>query len=891
MPYVFNPFTGTLDWTDSGSGVPYTGATQNVNLGEYGITTGFVTFDTTPTTATGAVGEISWDDGNGTASMVLKGGNTTLAIGEQEYVRVYNDSGTTLTKGQVVYISGAQGNRVAVKLAQADSELTSRGTLGFASETITAGAEGFIIHSGPLYKLNTDGLTQGQPLYLSATTPGAYTTTAPTSPNHLVILGWVERVSTTVGSIFVKIDNGYELGELHDVQISSVQNNNVLKYVGANSRWENSSTLALTGLTLSNFTSGSVLFAGTAGAITEDNRNLNWQATNRWLSVSSTFQERVTNGSFSGSATGWSLPTGWAYSSNSVSHNANGTGALTQTVTVNLGERFELTFTLSNVTAGGVLITFNGTTYGSYSTAGTYIVRGEVAGVSGVLSFGPTINTARFTIDDVSLKVLSGGRMVTGDMYVQGSATTGVLTVSATNKSNGQPGTTKHISLENAGSNTWVDFKFSGIDRGHIGANSSGEVSTWVSGGNYDAVYNKSTGTLISYNTPGAFGHYGYGLFQSGVNAGGIGNPSSTLMSQGGTALKVKYINASQTLDNTATEWIVDPSTAVCTGVPTNACSSYTNETDCLNRDAHGGCTWFAGYSCSTYNGDQSGCESQSGCTYEQASCSAYGDETSCNSVSGCSWTNNPQDCSVLDETTCGSTSGCTQNFDDCSNYSDGGGDGTACNAANGGGYCSYDSGTGACTGGSWYVSCSGSYDSYSCVGSYYTGNCTGTYGAACSGTAACGGIDDSTNCNAEPGCTWQTAITLTLPAITTCLDRDYWIYNTSSTNADVVIVPTGGDSIDHTTSYTLSNYKDWVHISPLRRTQLCNGFDESTCGSTSGCTSQYSNCSWNSIDSLCEGDPSCSGYGDQSSCQMATYFSGCTGSYVTSSNWYVFGR
>lgn len=238
MPYVFNPFTGNLDWTD-GAGVPYTGATQSVDLGEYGLSAGFIKLDTTPTTATGAVGEISWDDAEGTASLVMKGGNVTHKIGEQEYARVYNDSGTTLTLGQVVYISGAQGNRVAVKLAKADSELTSRGTIGFVAETMAAGAEGFILVSGALYKLNTLGLTEGTPIYLSAATAGAYTTTAPASPNHLVILGWVERAHATVGSIYVKVDNGYELGELHDVEITSVQNNDLLKYNSTNSRWEN----------------------------------------------------------------------------------------------------------------------------------------------------------------------------------------------------------------------------------------------------------------------------------------------------------------------------------------------------------------------------------------------------------------------------------------------------------------------------------------------------------------------------------------------------------------------------------------------------------------------------------------------------------------------------
>ena len=649
--------------------------------------------------------------------------------------------------------------------------------------------------------------------------------------------------------------------------------------------------LTVSNLTLSTLTSGSVVFAGTGGALSQDNRSFNWENSIKWLSVSSSSQERVSNGSFTGSASGWTLPTGWAYLSNAVTHNVNGTGGLTQPITMNPGERFEVTLTLSNVTVGGVQITVAGTSVGSALANGTFIFRGIVTTTSGGISINPSATGARFTVDDVSVRVLGGGRMITGDLLVQGNAASGVATISATGKSNSNPGTTRHVSLDNTGSNTWIDFKFNNTDAAHIGATSSGEVSTWIgSGGNGASVYHKATNTMISYNVPSTFTHYGYGAFLNGLNAGGTSSPSSTLMSQGGTALKVKYITANQTLDNTATEWIVDPSAAACNGSPTNACSSYTTEATCLARDAHGGCSWFAGNPCSVYNGDESGCTGQTGCTYEQASCSTYnGDQSTCESTTGCSWNNNPQDCSPLNEASCGSTSGCTQNFDYCGNYGDGGGDGTACNAANGGGFCSYDPFTGECMGGSWFVSCSGTYDSYSCDGSYFTGNCTGVYGAACSGLASCGGIDDQANCNNEPGCNWATAISLTLPSITSCPDRDYWIYNASSTNADVILIPAGSETIDHTTSYTLSNYKDWVHISPFHRTTSCNVLNQATCGSTAGCSPQYANCIWDG--STCSGDPSCSGYGDQSSCEAATYYSGCSGNYVVSSNWYVFGK
>ena len=186
-----------------------------------------------------AVGKLFWDDGNGTAAIGLKGGNVTLQVGQEIVARVYNDSGVALTDGQVVYISGAQGNRVAVKLAKADSEATSAGTLGMVTEPIAIGAEGFITIMGTVNRLNTTGLTAGSLLYLSDTIAGGYSQTAPLAPHHRVVIGYVERIHAIVGSVYVKVDNGYELEELHNVLLSSEANKDLLQYESATGLWKN----------------------------------------------------------------------------------------------------------------------------------------------------------------------------------------------------------------------------------------------------------------------------------------------------------------------------------------------------------------------------------------------------------------------------------------------------------------------------------------------------------------------------------------------------------------------------------------------------------------------------------------------------------------------------
>lgn len=195
-----------------------------------------IDFDTT-ITPTEAVGKMQWDDGNGTLQFGLKGGNVNLQVGQEIVARVYNDSGVALTDGQIVYISGAQGNRIAVKLALADSDANSAGTLGMVTEPIAIGAEGFITILGTVNGLDTSALTAGAIVYLSPTVAGAYTTTKPSAPQHTVTLGYVERVHATVGSIYVKVDNGYELDELHNLLITSPSNNHSLFYDGT--KWVN----------------------------------------------------------------------------------------------------------------------------------------------------------------------------------------------------------------------------------------------------------------------------------------------------------------------------------------------------------------------------------------------------------------------------------------------------------------------------------------------------------------------------------------------------------------------------------------------------------------------------------------------------------------------------
>jgi pSer/pThr/pTyr-binding forkhead associated (FHA) protein len=159
-----------------------------------------------------------------------------INVGHETIQRVVNQSGSTITKGKVVYIDGQSGNRPLIQLADNTADATSANTVGLVIADINHNANGYIITNGLLENINTIGYNAGQTLYLS--TSGNFTNVKPIAPNHLVYVGKVISVGTT-GSIFVTIQNGYELDELHDVLITSPTNDQVLTYETSSGLWKN----------------------------------------------------------------------------------------------------------------------------------------------------------------------------------------------------------------------------------------------------------------------------------------------------------------------------------------------------------------------------------------------------------------------------------------------------------------------------------------------------------------------------------------------------------------------------------------------------------------------------------------------------------------------------
>ncbi len=161
------------------------------------------------------------------------------SIGQTMHALVHNADSVTINKGEVVYLFSASGNKASVKLANNTSDATSAKTFGIAAEDITSGQNGFITCQGVLDGLNTGMYTAGDTLYLGATA-GSLTNVKPYAPNHLVYVGIVEKANAGNGQIYVRVQNGYELNEIHDVDLITTPpaDGDVLKYELATGLWK-----------------------------------------------------------------------------------------------------------------------------------------------------------------------------------------------------------------------------------------------------------------------------------------------------------------------------------------------------------------------------------------------------------------------------------------------------------------------------------------------------------------------------------------------------------------------------------------------------------------------------------------------------------------------------
>jgi hypothetical protein len=212
----------------------------------------------TTDTANPEAGTFTYDADFETVDLTLDA-NVNARLAQDHYF--YVKAGATITKGDVVYASGAVGNSGKIEASPyiANNTIDESVVLGVAAEDIATGNFGYVAQFGSIRRLDasggltTDGETwnNGDILYASPTYAGELTKTKPSAPNQDIPIAFVISNNGSSGTIAVRASRlGYHMDEVHDVEITSIADKDLLVYNTSNSRWENGKTigdLTLTG--------------------------------------------------------------------------------------------------------------------------------------------------------------------------------------------------------------------------------------------------------------------------------------------------------------------------------------------------------------------------------------------------------------------------------------------------------------------------------------------------------------------------------------------------------------------------------------------------------------------------------------------------------------------
>ena len=218
------------------SNVPTTAPFTNISLDT-------AIFDTTYTeTGSETQGTLYWNSDEETISLVTNG--ESFELGQKTEIHVKNQTGAQINKGEVVYASGTLGNsgRILVTKMIADGTVPAKRIMGVAAENIANGTDGKIITFGKLKNINTSLFSDGDILYVSASTAGAFQNTEPSQASGHVSLPIAYVIhSHSNGQIFIRVtpidENEYQDYDAGLQDISDLTPSDDTIIVGNGTNW------------------------------------------------------------------------------------------------------------------------------------------------------------------------------------------------------------------------------------------------------------------------------------------------------------------------------------------------------------------------------------------------------------------------------------------------------------------------------------------------------------------------------------------------------------------------------------------------------------------------------------------------------------------------------
>lgn len=150
---------------------------------------------------------------------------------------VKNGYDGTINKGQAVYVTGSTGNdgtNMLIDRASNNIEMTSSKTMGLLETSLNRNGIGYVVTEGLLAGLNTNSANPGDPVWLGTNGDLIYgLANKPVAPAHLVFIGIVTRKNQNNGEIFVKVQNGFEVEEIHNIVLTNKTSGDMIKWNGS----------------------------------------------------------------------------------------------------------------------------------------------------------------------------------------------------------------------------------------------------------------------------------------------------------------------------------------------------------------------------------------------------------------------------------------------------------------------------------------------------------------------------------------------------------------------------------------------------------------------------------------------------------------------------------
>jgi hypothetical protein len=252
-------------------------------------------FDTSVPSNNVDTAKMRWDSERGTVVLGMYD-QVPNELGFKNFWLVKNQTGSTITKGSIVYANGTVGasGRITVAKFIANGSIDAKYLLGITAHDLSNGEDGYVISFGKIRKVNTDTFAAGAILYPSPTVAGVWTDVEPVAPFIDMPIGFCINSHVNNGTIAIRVASGYDLSELHDVAITSPVDKSSLYYSGG--LWRDTTAALLvsdTASMLSNYATKE--YADTTGRLyaREDFLNVS-TSTLTWTQTDTLIPEGVT---------------------------------------------------------------------------------------------------------------------------------------------------------------------------------------------------------------------------------------------------------------------------------------------------------------------------------------------------------------------------------------------------------------------------------------------------------------------------------------------------------------------------------------------------------------------------------------------------------------------